>query len=223
MVEGARGMVGLVAQTPDGKLLGLVAAHLLPSAQILAVRSGLVENHDLITTLPVPEHQRSPSPVGSCADPNGLLGEGVYRLYEDGKEAPGKVTALRGCVRVTDQRIGASFLCADLVEVSFDRSRAEVDAVDKRRREMPPLTSEDAGGLVITARAEAVGLIVAGGGYIAYVAPLRRAMEARGLILQAQAGILTPFGLTRAFNSYVDDLAREDSLDLGNMPLDAAA
>jgi hypothetical protein len=220
----ARGVIGSLAHSARGTV-ALTARHLLEPFETPA---GVVESVQLIGMIPLePAHMIGGWPArGGCADPDRLLGHSVYRFYADGSP-PGIVTALHGALRLRHPDSQKPFVCTDIIEVTFDQTRVSGPEVDRTRNEMPPLCAMDAGSLVITREDKAVGIIVAGGGHRAFVAPLRPFLVAHALTLGAaparQRDALpvpdaAPAMLTLACTSLVDDLAREESFDLGTMP-----
>jgi hypothetical protein len=223
---GARGVIGALARSAD-HTLALTARHLLG---MFEAPKGVIESADLIGWVPLAPGSMigGRAARGGCADPDRLLGQSVYRFCGEDR-APGVVTALHGALRLRLCDSQETFVCTDIVEVTFDPTRASGPEANRTRREMPPLDGMDAGSLVVTADDRAVGIIVAGEGHRAYLAPLRPFLDARGLSLAASpARVQRPNAplapddpvatLTLACTSLVDDLAREPSLDLGMMP-----
>jgi hypothetical protein len=220
----ARGVIGALARSGD-HTVALTARHLLGR---LEVPQGIVASVDLIGMLPLaPAHLIGGRPApGGCADPDRLLGQIVYRFCEDGL-APGVVTALHGALRLRHHDSQDAFVCTDLIEVTFDPTRVSGPEADRTRREVPPLRGTDAGALVVTAdetNERAVGITVAGGGHRAFLAPLRPFLAVHHLTLAASPAYAQRLPseeaamLTLACTSMADDLAREESVDLGAMP-----
>jgi hypothetical protein len=215
----ASGVIGVLAQRGD-QIFALTARHLLEPIKAdpeHPVQDGI----SLIGMIPLPPEQAmgGKAAEGGCADPDQLLGQSVYRFCADGR-APGKVTALHGALRLKDTRTGTSFICADMIEVSFDETRASGPEADRVRTAMSPLGALDAGTLVITWENQAAGIVIAGAGHRAYLAPLQPFLEAHDLTLGASPALTvsvedpisdgkSPGLLTLACASFVDDLARE--------------
>jgi hypothetical protein len=105
----------------------------------------------------------------SAADGTSVLGQQVRRLLPDGEVLPGRVTALRGAAKLVsgDAR---EVVATDLVEVTFDESRHEPGQDEVP---LPALCAKDAGRIVLNDANEAIGLVIAGTGHVAAVAPIR--------------------------------------------------
>ena len=135
---------------------------------------------------------------------------------------------LRRALRLRHPDSQKPFVCTDVIEVTFDQTRVSGPEVDRTRNKMPPLGAMDAGSLVVTRDGTAVGIIVAGREHQALVAPLRPFLERHGLTLGASPALMQEFDAPLvpderavqklARTSWVDDLAREESCDLGPMP-----
>jgi hypothetical protein len=144
-----------------------------------AAGRGVVHNPwDLIETHPIDSaDQPAGRPIGSEVCGSGLecLGLSVYRLHDTQGTVSGEVYAFRGLVHIEDN---AKLLAVTgLVEVRFTKS----DRVSGNS--FPELGPADRGQLVATWDQRPIGLLVAGEGYVGYVAPVAEFLQANHLTL----------------------------------------
>lgn len=160
-----------------------------------------------------------------------VLGLSVKRITKDGRELPGRVTALRGVVELIDvdrQRRA----CTGLIEVEFDQflpPPLEGKAAHGRAP-TPTLQSDDAGALVISWDGSAIGIIVGGSKRRAFVAPLKPFIDYHKLTIGikrntnrvAQERDRGNELLQRGTQTYLEELARETPLQLHEWPENVA-
>ena len=229
-VPEGRGVVGAVARNSLGHVLALAASEdLRPGA---AYRGSALPSTHLIRPTPASAEalaQCDAVRMRSCVDAGRILGESAYRIANDGRFS-GIVTRLCGAVRLHSRDRCQESVFTQLIEVRFDQrmideakfEQSVVEPGDRGRSYRPvrPLTQNDAGALVVTSDDEAIGLLVAGSDYTAYVAPLEPFLKVKGLSLglaseaDSTADRERDSRIYQGHSAYIDDLAREESLGL---------
>ena len=140
-----------------------------------------------------------------------VLGKQVCRFGVSGSS--GIVAATHGILRLTNPLDHRTFVYEDTVEVRFASASG--------------LGKGDAGSLVMTRTGEALGLVVAAGREVCYVAPLAPLLEKETLTLVAASPVADRSAagdFILAHNRQIrDDLRAEEPFDLGPMPEREAA
>jgi hypothetical protein len=109
--------------------------------------------------------------VQGVAKPEDLIGASVFKLDASSSLQRGKVTGVGGAIRFVDPYSGRHTILKDVVEVRFDGGGPD------------PVSSGEAGSLIIDERDRAVGLLMCGARDECYVAPLKPFLEAKNLRL----------------------------------------
>lgn len=136
-----------------------------------------------------------------------LLDAGVYRISGDGARAPGRVTALHGSVSAGPN----GPIVTGTLEVSF----LPILTRSERAEPMPTVSKAELGSLVMTYDGSAVGLIVAGTGHTAVIAPIDEFLKKNQYELAESAfSDAWDVGLDSIYN----DLNGVRPLRLGEMP-----
>jgi hypothetical protein len=222
-IPGARGVVGTFAAS-GSRMVVVAARHLIETLHGATNGGGLYDSNSLLSHVEFGWNAEGGSlrtTPTACAPAEDLLGASVYLDPTSPMPRPGRVTALRGAVRLKFGGAEGVVIATNLIEIALD-------AITFDKLQQPELSRRDAGALVTTSNFLAAGLLIAGSGYRGIVVPLAPYFAAHGLSFDfshvqglAPSGASTPrtdLQLPRGRYSLLDDLARESRLDLGSLP-----
>jgi hypothetical protein len=216
VLNGRPRTVGVMADDADGHMFALTARGLDARTAAVLAEAGSAKADDLLCAERANGEIRleplSGLPLRPPAQADRLLRESIYRHHPDFGQIQGVVAALRGAVEI---RLGGrSFIAHDLIEVAFDERNSDA-------KDTPPLAPEEGGALVCTWTGQVIGLLVAGRGHTAYVAPVGALLDELGLTLRLPGPGVVGSGLHETLaelqagsTALAGDLAREPSLDL---------
>jgi hypothetical protein len=220
-VHGAMRTLGLIARR-DGVPFAITSQD---CAVFEAYReAGMELSADrLVRALPLDELPRAPRheaySIGALANIDRLIDVTVRRFHPSFGRIQGRVTSLRGAVRMNSA--GKCLIAHGLVEVTFDQQDSDSGTAT------PVLESGDSGALVTSWDGRVVGVLVGGSNHIGYVAPLAEFLRKNELvhqIIEPNAGLPWEYLGRHTFQkqagiaSFGAELAREESMGLDDIP-----